>query len=75
MVRLGTESHLIITHSLLGITWAFTVAICSLAFVGKFGGCTIAARFAGFSWRESSSIGTLMSCKGYVTLLRSLLLG
>ncbi|KAJ6619881.1 Sodium/hydrogen exchanger family-domain-containing protein [Mycena sp. CBHHK59/15] len=53
-----------------GITWAYTVAICSLAFIGKFGGCTIAARyFAGFSWRESSTIGSLMSCKGLVELI------
>lgn len=52
-----------------GITWAFTVAIFTLAFVGKFGGCTLAARFAGFSWRESSTIGSLMSCKGLVELI------
>ncbi|KAK7047841.1 K(+)/H(+) antiporter [Paramarasmius palmivorus] len=53
-----------------GITWGYTVAICVLAFVGKFGGCTLAARFAaGFSWRESSTIGSLMSCKGLVELI------
>ena len=48
-----------------GITWGFTVAIFTLAYFGKFTGCTIAARFSGFSWRESSTIGSLMSCKGY----------
>ena len=47
-----------------GITWGFTIAICSLSYFGKFGGCTVAARFAGFSWREASTIGSLMSCKG-----------
>ncbi|KAJ7170478.1 Sodium/hydrogen exchanger family-domain-containing protein [Mycena crocata] len=53
-----------------GITWAYTIAICSLAFIGKFGGCTIAARyFAGFNWREASTIGSLMSCKGLVELI------
>ncbi|KAJ7446767.1 Sodium/hydrogen exchanger family-domain-containing protein [Mycena latifolia] len=53
-----------------GITWAYTVAICSLAFIGKFGGCTMAARYiAGFNWRESSTIGSLMSCKGLVELI------
>ncbi|KAF8919263.1 Sodium/hydrogen exchanger family-domain-containing protein [Mucidula mucida] len=53
-----------------GITWGYTIAICSLAFFGKFGGCTIAARYAaGFSWRESSAIGSLMSCKGLVELI------
>ncbi|KDQ62807.1 hypothetical protein JAAARDRAFT_190081 [Jaapia argillacea MUCL 33604] len=52
-----------------GITWAYTIAICSLAYSGKFGGCTLAARYAGFSWRESSTIGTLMSCKGQLIVL------
>lgn len=53
-----------------GITWGFTFAIISLAFIGKFGGCTIAARFgAGFSWREACTIGSLMSCKGLVELI------
>ncbi|KAF7980666.1 hypothetical protein HWV62_37087 [Athelia sp. TMB] len=52
-----------------GITWGFTVAIFTLAFTGKFGGCTLAARFAGFSWREASTIGSLMSCKGLVELI------
>jgi len=52
-----------------GITWGFTIAICVLAYSGKFGGCTLAARFAGFSWREASTIGSLMSCKGLVELI------
>ncbi|KAF7356505.1 K(+)/H(+) antiporter 1 [Mycena venus] len=53
-----------------GITWAYTAAICTLAFTGKFGGCTLAARYlAKFSWRESSTIGSLMSCKGLVELI------
>jgi Kef-type K+ transport system membrane component KefB len=55
-----------VDHRPKGITWAFTFAIMSLAFVGKFVGCTTAARFSGFSWREASAIGSLMSCKGYV---------
>ncbi|KAG1814783.1 Sodium/hydrogen exchanger family-domain-containing protein [Suillus subaureus] len=52
-----------------GITWAFTIAIICLAFLGKFGGCTIASRLSGFSWREASTIGALMSCKGLVELI------
>lgn len=52
----------------IGMTWGYTIAICTLAFVGKFGGCMLAARYAaGFSWRESSAIGSLMSCKGYIS--------
>ncbi len=55
-----------IADRILGITWGYTVAICSLAYIGKFGGCTLASRWAGFSWREASTIGSLMSCKGSV---------
>ncbi|KAG6827512.1 hypothetical protein H0H92_011484, partial [Tricholoma furcatifolium] len=53
-----------------GITWAYTIAIICTAFLGKFGGCTLAAHFvAGFTWRESGAIGSLMSCKGLVELI------
>ncbi|KAI9568525.1 Sodium/hydrogen exchanger family-domain-containing protein [Boletus coccyginus] len=52
-----------------GITWLFTIAIIVLSFSGKFGGCMIASRLAGRSWRESSTIGALMSCKGLVELI------
>ncbi|THU96994.1 hypothetical protein K435DRAFT_79376 [Dendrothele bispora CBS 962.96] len=53
-----------------GLVWAYTVGICVLAFLGKFGGCTVAARWvAGFGWREASAIGALMSCKGLVELI------
>ena len=51
---------------MVGITWAFTIAIIVLSFSGKFGGCTIASRLAGYGWRESGTIGALMSCKGLV---------
>jgi Kef-type K+ transport system membrane component KefB len=52
-----------------GTIWGFTIAICVLAFTGKFGGCSLAARYAGFSWREASTIGSLMSCKGLIELI------
>jgi len=52
-----------------GTIWAFTVVICVLAFTGKLGGCTLAARSAGFSWREAGTIGSLMSCKGLIELI------
>ncbi|KAH9002822.1 Sodium/hydrogen exchanger family-domain-containing protein [Lactarius hatsudake] len=53
----------------LGTIWGFTAAICILAFTGKFGGCALAARYSGFSWREASTIGSLMSCKGLIELI------
>ncbi|EJC98912.1 uncharacterized protein FOMMEDRAFT_94794 [Fomitiporia mediterranea MF3/22] len=52
-----------------GITWGYTIAICCLAYFGKFGGCSVAARLCGFKWREASTIGSLMSCKGLVELI------
>ena len=52
--------------TLIGLVWGFTIAICVLAFTGKFGACTLAARIAGFKWREASTVGSLMSCKGFV---------
>ncbi|KAF8525168.1 Sodium/hydrogen exchanger family-domain-containing protein [Hysterangium stoloniferum] len=51
------------------ITWAFTLGIILIAWSGKFGGCAAAARLSGFHWREATSIGTLMSCKGLVELI------
>ncbi|KAF5372507.1 hypothetical protein D9758_005254 [Tetrapyrgos nigripes] len=53
-----------------GLTWGYTIAICTLAFSGKFGECTLSAKYvAGFNWREASAIGSLMSCKGLVELI------
>ncbi|PFH49513.1 hypothetical protein AMATHDRAFT_194834 [Amanita thiersii Skay4041] len=53
-----------------GKIWGYTIAIMVLAFIGKFGGCVAAARFlAGFGWRESGTVGALMSCKGLVELI------
>ena len=53
----------------LGITWGYTIAIIFTAFVAKFGSCAFAAKFfAGFSWRESGAIGSLMSGKGFINI-------
>lgn len=52
-----------------GITWGFTFVIICLDFAGKFTACTITARITGMSWRESSTVGSLMSCKGLVELI------
>ncbi|KAF8648473.1 hypothetical protein AX16_006254 [Volvariella volvacea WC 439] len=52
------------------ITWFYIGVIIVLAFAGKFGGCALAARYiGGFSWRDSGTIGALMSCKGLVELI------
>lgn len=52
-----------------GITWAYVVLICTVAFLGKFLGCAVSAKLMGFTNRESTAIGTLMSCKGLVELI------
>ncbi|QIW97812.1 hypothetical protein AMS68_003330 [Peltaster fructicola] len=52
-----------------GIAWAYVVAVIAVAFFGKFAGGTIAARLNGMVWRESFTIGVLMSCKGLVELI------
>ncbi|KAI0483649.1 K+/H+ antiporter 1 [Xylaria cf. heliscus] len=52
-----------------GITWAYVIAIIVVAFSGKIIGGTLAARLNGLVWRESLTIGVLMSCKGLVELI------
>jgi Kef-type K+ transport system membrane component KefB len=52
-----------------GITWAYVVGIIAVAFTGKIVGGTLAARLNKLVWRESLTIGVLMSCKGLVELM------
>lgn len=51
------------------ITWGYIVGVLSVAFIGKFVGASVAARVNGVVWRESFTIGALMSCKGLVELI------
>lgn len=52
-----------------GITWGYVFGVIAVAFTGKFVGGTIAARLCKLVWRESFTIGVLMSCKGLVELI------
>ncbi|KAJ1951441.1 K(+)/H(+) antiporter [Linderina macrospora] len=52
-----------------GKTWGLLILICFVAFFGKIVGCTLAAKWSKFSWRESLTIGFLMNCKGLVELI------
>lgn len=52
-----------------GIAWAYVVGVISVAFAGKIIGGTLAARACKLLWRESFTIGALMSCKGLVELI------
>ncbi|KAJ1954514.1 K(+)/H(+) antiporter, partial [Linderina pennispora] len=52
-----------------GKTWGLLILICFVAFFGKIVGCTLAAKWSAFTWRESLTIGFLMNCKGLVELI------
>lgn len=52
-----------------GITWAYVIGVIAVAFVAKFTGGTLGAKINGLVWRESFTIGALMSCKGLVELI------
>ncbi|KAJ5584749.1 Cation/H+ exchanger [Penicillium hispanicum] len=52
-----------------GITWGYVVGVIVIAFTAKVAGGAFAARFSGLLWRESFSVGVLMSCKGLVELI------
>lgn len=49
--------------------WLWCALIIFLATLGKFGGATLAARYSGHSWRESSALGILMNTRGLVELV------
>lgn len=52
-----------------GLTWGYVIGVIAIAFTGKIIGGTLAARAMKLVWRESFSIGVLMSCKGLVELI------
>jgi len=52
-----------------GIVWAYVIATICVAFFSKFIGASLSARAAGMVWRESFTVGSLMSCKGLVELI------
>src|SRR5262249_44826284 len=51
------------------ILWYLTLALIGVAIAGKFLGASIAARYSGFSLRDSSAIGTLMNTRGLTELI------
>ncbi|OKL58203.1 hypothetical protein UA08_06452 [Talaromyces atroroseus] len=51
------------------IVWGYVIGIIAIAFFAKVAGGTLAARFTGLLWRESFTVGVLMSCKGLVELI------
>ncbi|RDA90753.1 hypothetical protein CP533_2974 [Ophiocordyceps camponoti-saundersi (nom. inval.)] len=52
-----------------GTAWGYVIATTFLALFTKIIGASVAARASGLVWRESFTIGVLMSCKGLVELI------
>ncbi|KAJ5623826.1 Cation/H+ exchanger [Penicillium lagena] len=52
-----------------GTVWGYVVGVIAIAFTAKVAGGTLASRYSGLLWRESFSVGVLMSCKGLVELI------
>ena len=49
--------------------WLMCGLVVLIAFVGKFGGCWLAARFSGIPWREASMIGVMMNTRALMELI------
>lgn len=49
--------------------WMVCGLVLLTAVVGKFGGAAIAARFAGYNWRTSCTLGALMNTRGLMELI------
>lgn len=62
---LRTEIGLINTPEL----WLTCLLLIVVAVAGKLGGCTLAARMVGSSWKDSLTIGTLMNTRGLMELV------
>lgn len=62
---LRTQIGLINTPEL----WEICGLLIFVAILGKLGGCTIAARLVGESWKDSFTVGTLMNTRGLMELV------
>ena len=51
------------------VLWALTLLLIAVAIVGKFVGAMLAARYGGFSLRDSAAIGALMNTRGLTELI------
>lgn len=49
--------------------WIFCGLVLAAAIIGKFGGCTIAARLSGIAPRESAIIGVMMNTRALMELI------
>ena len=49
--------------------WLITLGLVAIAIIGKWIGAALAARYGGFSWRESNVVGALMNTRGLTELI------
>ncbi len=63
----GLRTQLGLVHGAAG--WLICIAIILVASLGKFGGCALAGRLTGLTWRDSTSLGILMNTRGLVELI------
>ena len=47
----------------------YTLLIIAVAVAGKLGGCGLAARLTGMTWREATALGVLMNTRGLMELV------
>ena len=52
-----------------GGLWFMCGLVLLTAFIGKFGGCWLAARYNGLPWREASMIGVMMNTRALMELI------
>jgi Kef-type K+ transport system membrane component KefB len=52
-----------------GQMWFYCILIIAVAVIGKIGGTSIAARFGGLNWRDSTALGVLMNTRGLMELI------
>jgi Kef-type K+ transport system membrane component KefB len=58
-----------ITSMRSGQAWVIAVVVFLVASVGKVGGCSLAARLNGMTWREASLVGIMMNTRGMMELI------
>lgn len=51
------------------LLWLFAALVSAAAILGKFGGCTLAARLSGLSPRESGCVGIMMNTRALMELI------
>ena len=63
--------HIFVFHKRINTpeVWGVCIFLIFIAILGKLGGCTIAARLVGESWKDSLTVGTLMNTRGLMELV------